>query len=59
MKSLQTFFRSTMHKLGLGALGELQMRSRRTNGRSHTSLLSPVPPSKWDTWFGGSRWWTG
>jgi len=19
--------------------------------------LSPVPPSKWDSWFGGSRWW--
>jgi len=42
--------------MGLGALGELQMRSR-ANGRSHTSFLSPVPPSKWDTWLGGSRWW--
>jgi len=21
------------------------------------SFLSPEPPSKWDTWFGGSRWW--
>jgi len=26
--------------MGLGALGELQMRSRGANGRSHTSLLS-------------------
>jgi len=35
------------------------MRSRGANGRSHTNFLSPVlvPPSKWDTWFGGSRWW--
>jgi len=43
--------------MGLGALGELQMRCRGANGRSHTSFLSPVPPSKWGTWFGGSRWW--
>jgi len=48
---------------GLGALGELQMRSRGANGRSHTvpchykSFLSPVLSSKWDTWFDGSRWW--
>jgi len=34
-------------QMGLGDLGELQMRSRGTNGRPHTSLLSPVPPSKW------------
>jgi len=44
-------------QIGLGVLGELQMRSRRANGRSHSILLSPVPPSKWVTWFGGSRWW--
>jgi len=43
--------------MGLDVLGELQMRSRGTNCRSHTSFLSHVPPSKWDTWFGGSRWW--
>jgi len=30
--------------MGLGALGELQMRSRRANGRSHTSFLPPVHP---------------
>jgi len=40
-----------------GAFGELQMRSRGANSRSHTSFLSLVPPSKWDTWFGGSRSW--
>jgi len=40
---------------GLGALGKLQMRSKGANGRSHTSFLSSVPPSKWDTWFGGFR----
>jgi len=40
---------------GLGALAEMQ--SRGANGQSHTSLLSSVPPSKWDTWFGCSRWW--
>jgi len=44
-------------QMGLGAMGELQMRSRRANSRSHTSFLSPVPPSKWGTWSGGSRWW--
>jgi len=33
-------------QMGLGALGKLQMRSRGANGRSHTSFLSPVPPSK-------------
>jgi len=38
----------------LGALGELQMQSRGV-GQSHTSFLSPVPPSKWDTRYGGSR----
>jgi len=27
---------------------ELQMWSRGANGRSQTSLLSPVPPSKWN-----------
>jgi len=43
--------------MGLGALGELQMRSGGANGRSHTRFLPPVPPSKWDTWFGGSWWW--
>jgi len=32
-------------QLGLGALGELQLRSRRANGRPHTSFLSPVPSS--------------
>jgi len=43
-------------QMGLGdALGKLQMRSRGANGRSHTSFLSLVPPSKWDTWFGGPR----
>jgi len=31
------------------------MRSRGANGRSHTSFLSPVPPSKWDTWFGNNK----
>jgi len=30
---------------------------RGANGRSHTSFRSPVPLSKWDTWFSGSRWW--
>jgi len=44
-------------QMGLGTIGELQMGSKGTNGRSHTNLLSPVPPSKRDTWFGGSRWW--
>jgi len=44
-------------KMGLGALGELYMRSRGPNGRLHSSFLSPVPPSKWDTCFGSSRWW--
>jgi len=44
-------------QMGLGALGELQMRSRRANNRSHTSFLSPVPPFKWDTWLDGSQWW--
>jgi len=43
--------------MGLGALGELQMRNRGANGRPHTRFLFPVPPSKRDTWFGGSRWW--
>jgi len=38
-----------------GCRHELQMRSRGANGRSHTSFLCPVPPSKWDTWFDGSR----
>jgi len=38
-------------------ISELQMQSRGANGRSHTSFLTPVPPFKWDTWFGGSRWW--
>jgi len=38
-------------------LGELQMRSRGANGQVHTSFLSSVLPSKWDTWFDGSRWW--
>jgi len=33
-------------KMGLGALGEPQMRSRGANGWSHTSFLSPVPPSR-------------
>jgi len=41
---------------GSWCLGELQMRSRGAIGQSHTSFLSPVPPSKWDTWFGDS-WW--
>jgi len=44
-------------QMWLGALGELQMQSRGANGRSHTNFMSPVPPSKWETWFGGSRWW--
>jgi len=44
-------------QMELGALDELQMWSRRKNGRPHTSFLSPVSPSKWDTWFGKSRWW--
>jgi len=43
--------------MGLGALGELQLRSRGANGRSHTSFLSPIPPSKRGTKFGGSRRW--
>jgi len=43
---------------GLGVLGQLQIRCRGANGRSHTSLLSPVLSSNgWNTWFGGSRWW--
>jgi len=41
--------------MGLGALGELQLRSRGANGRSHISFLSPIPTSKRDTSFGGSR----
>jgi len=49
-------FHSTMHKWGLVPLGELQMWSREANVRSHTSFLFPVPPSKWDTWFGSPRW---
>jgi len=32
-------------QMGLGALRKLQLRSRGANGRSHTSFLSPVPPS--------------
>jgi len=32
--------------MGLGALGELQMRSRGANGQSHTSFQSPVSPFK-------------
>jgi len=44
-------------QMELGALGKLQLRSRGANGRPHTRFLSPVPSSKWDTWFGGSRWW--
>jgi len=42
-------------QMGLGALDELQLRSRGANGRSHTSFLSPTPPSKRDTRFGSSR----
>jgi len=38
--------RSTMHKWGL--VPTLNCRCS-ANGRSHTSLLSSVPPSKWDT----------
>jgi len=44
-------------QMGLGALGELQLRSRGANGWPHTRFLSFVPPSKWDTQLGGSRWW--
>jgi len=33
----------------LDALGELQLRSREANGRSHTNFLSPIPSSKKDT----------
>jgi len=50
MYSIRTAW--TTHKWG-----ELQMRSRGANGRTHTSFLSPVPPYKWDPWFGGSRCW--
>jgi len=35
----------------------IKLLSKRVNGRLHSSFLSSVPPSKWDTWFGGSRWW--
>jgi len=42
-------------QMGLGALSKLQIQSRGASGQSHTSFLSPIPPSKWDTWFGGSR----
>jgi len=35
--------------MGLGALGELQMRSRRVNGQSYTSFLSLLPPFKYVT----------
>jgi len=42
---------------GVGALGELQVRSRRANCRSHTSFLSSIPPSRKNTRFGSSRRW--
>jgi len=42
-------------QMGLGALGKLQLQSRGANGRPYTSFLSSVPPSKWDSWYGGSR----
>jgi len=46
--------------MGLGALGELQLRSRGTNSRSHTSFLFPISQSLRDTRFGGSlRWHCG
>jgi len=32
--------------MGLGALADLQLRSRGENIRSHTNFLSPTPQSK-------------
>jgi len=32
--------------MGLGAIGELQMRSRGPNGRSHTNFMSLYHPPK-------------
>jgi len=45
-------FHSTMHKWGLVPSANCRCGA---NGQPHTSLLPPIPPFKWDTWFGGSR----
>jgi len=44
-------------QMELGALGKLQLRSKRASGRLHTGFLSPILPSKRDTRLGGSRRW--
>jgi len=50
-------FGSIMHKWDLGALGELLLRSRGTNGWSHDSFLPPTPPFKRNTRCRGYRRW--